>query len=62
MLFRSRNPARAFSLHPAKGELTPGADADILVWDEDLRPHSLFARGELLLREGEVLRKGTFEE
>ena len=58
----TRNPARAFSLHPAKGELTPGADADILVWDEDLRPHSLFARGELLLREGEVLRKGTFEE
>lgn len=55
------NPARAFSLHPAKGELTPGGDADILVWDEDLRPHSLFARGALLLREGTLLRKGTFE-
>lgn len=57
----TRNPAKAFSLYPAKGELMPGADADILVWDADLYPHSLFACGELLLREGIVLRKGTFE-
>lgn len=57
----TRNVAKAFSLHPAKGQLAPGSDADILVWDEDLRPNSVFARGALLLREGNLLRKGTFE-
>ena len=58
----TRNVARAFSLHPAKGELAPGSDADILVWDGELCPHSLFARGILLMREGTLLRKGTFEK
>ena len=57
----TRNVAKAFSLHPAKGQLAPGSDADILVWDEDLRPNSVFARGALLLHEGNLLRKGTFE-
>lgn len=55
------NVARAFSLYPAKGALAPGSDADVLLLDEDLRPASLFARGRLMLSEGRVLRKGTFE-
>ncbi|HEY3365414.1 MAG TPA: dihydropyrimidinase [Symbiobacteriaceae bacterium] len=27
------NPARIFGLHPAKGSIAPGADADVVVWD-----------------------------
>lgn len=57
----TRNVARAYSLHPAKGELAPGSDADILVWSEDLRPQTLFARGRLMLRDGKALVRGTFE-
>lgn len=58
----TRNVAQAYSLHPAKGELSPGSDADILVWSEDLRPQTLFARGRLMLRDGKALVRGTFED
>jgi dihydropyrimidinase len=35
-------PARTFGLWPAKGNLRPGADADVVVWDP-VRPQSLDA-------------------
>lgn len=57
----TRNVAKAFSLYPTKGELAPGNDADILIWDTELRPYSLFARGMLMMCEGNLLRHGTFE-
>jgi dihydropyrimidinase len=31
------NPARTYGLYPRKGNLAPGADADIVLWDTDTR-------------------------
>jgi dihydropyrimidinase len=33
----STNQARVHGMHPRKGTLTPGADADIVVWDPELQ-------------------------
>jgi len=33
----STNPARIFGMYPNKGSLSPGADADIVIWDPNKR-------------------------
>jgi dihydropyrimidinase len=33
----STNPAKIYGLHPRKGSLMPGADADLVLWDSEVR-------------------------
>jgi len=33
----STNPARIFGVYPQKGTLMPGADADIAIWDPEMK-------------------------
>jgi len=55
------NPARILKL-PGKGQLAPGADADVVLLDAaDLAIRGVIARGRWLMRDGEVLVRGTFE-
>ena len=50
-------PARLFGLHPAKGSIQVGADADIVVWDTRA-PRTLTA-GELHTKAGYTIYEGT---
>lgn len=55
------NVAKAFSLYPQKGAVVPAADADLVVWDRDLKPHTVLARGVCMMKEKQLLARGTFE-
>ncbi|MBP5211526.1 MAG: amidohydrolase family protein, partial [Pyramidobacter sp.] len=56
----STNPAFWLGL-PAKGRIEKGYDADIMVLDGDYKLRTLVARGRVMMRDGAVLVKGTFE-
>jgi dihydropyrimidinase len=55
----SANPARIFGLFPRKGALTPGADADMIVVDDQservVEPRALRSRSDFSIYEGQRL-------
>ena len=55
------NPAARLGLSERKGCIVPGADADILVLNQDLSIDKVFARGRLVVDDGEPVIKGAFE-
>lgn len=58
--FASENPARWLGLAD-KGCLREGYDADMMLLDGSLKLVGLIARGRVMMRDGVVLVKGTFE-
>lgn len=54
------NPARTMKLK-AKGRIEVGYDADLCLMDEALNLTDVFARGEWVMKEGEVIKKGRYE-
>ncbi|MHA7879825.1 MAG: beta-aspartyl-peptidase [Saccharospirillum sp.] len=55
------NPAAILKL-PHKGHIQPGGDADLLLLDrQDLSLHSVMAKGAWCMKEGALVKKGTFE-
>lgn len=54
------NPARTMKLK-AKGRIEVGYDADLCLMDEALNLTDVFARGECVMKEGEVIQKGRYE-
>lgn len=55
----STNAAHYYRL-TNKGRLSPGKDADLLIFDQHLQLHQVISRGQLALNEGEPLLKNTF--
>ena len=56
----SANPAKWLNLS-GKGRSEKGFDADVMILDEKLGLRTLIGKGRLMLRDGVVLAKGTFE-
>jgi beta-aspartyl-dipeptidase (metallo-type) len=57
----SSNPARRAGIFQRKGSIEEGKDADIIIVGPDLEVESVLAKGRLLVHEGRVVVKGTFE-
>jgi beta-aspartyl-dipeptidase (metallo-type) len=55
------NPARIYKL-AGKGEIRPGADADLVLFDADLGLTDVIARGRLLMESGALRARGTFAQ
>ena len=55
------NPAKHLGL-PGKGQVKPGFDADCCLFTKDMTLRHVLAKGRFLMRDSEVVVKGTFEE
>lgn len=54
------NPAKNLGLKN-KGQVVEGADADFCFLDEDLNLTDVIARGQLMMKDSEIIVKGNFE-
>ena len=60
LAFVTANPAKALEIYPTKGCVHKQADADVLLFDENLNLDTVIARGKVMMKDGIVIQKGTF--
>ncbi|TYP97422.1 beta-aspartyl-dipeptidase (metallo-type) [Tenacibaculum adriaticum] len=54
------NPAKNLGLK-TKGRIAVGYDADLCVFDKDFKLHDVFARGQHMMKDTNIIVKGNFE-
>ena len=59
--FFTSNAAAALGLTGRKGVIQEKADADMVLLNENLEPTAVIAKGEILMQDGKLLKKGTYE-
>lgn len=55
------NPSKALKLYPRKGSLREGSDADIVLLDDALKIHTVIAKGQVMVREYQAVKKAFYE-
>jgi len=55
------NPAKRIGVYQTKGSIEEGKDADLLIMNKDLEIETVMAKGQVMIHQGEVIVKGTFE-
>lgn len=59
--FMTSNVADGLGLAGKKGRIQAGADGDLVLLSEDMSIDMVFARGQIMMQDGVLLRKGTYE-
>lgn len=59
--FVTTNVSKALNIYPKKGRISEDSDADVLILDENLEIQTVIANGKLMIHQGEVLIRGTYE-
>ncbi len=59
--FYTSNPAKALKLDPKKGNILEGSDADLIIIDKNIEIQTVIANGKIMVEDGEVIVKGTYE-
>lgn len=56
------NVAKALEIYPKKGCVQEGSDADLVILNGDLSMDTVIANGSVMMKDGVVCRKGTYEK
>lgn len=61
LMFFTTNVSKSLNLYPNKGTIVENCDADLLIIDVNMNLVSVIANGKLMLDEGRLVTKGTYE-
>jgi len=55
------NPAKRAGIYQHKGSIEEGKDADLLIFNPDLKIEWVIAKGQMMVHNDEIIVRGTFE-
>lgn len=55
------NVAKVLEIYPKKGAVREGCDADVLIMNSDMSLNTVIAGGVIMMNEGALCKKGTYE-
>lgn len=59
--FFTTNVSKSLGIYPKKGIILEKADADLIVMNDDMEIDTVIANGKIMLANGNIIVKGTFE-